>query len=276
MRKLIEWIKSNRHWNMVLWIAIACFLVFVFFNIQGKEDQLTIKEIEVKIEPKEELAFIDSITVLSIMKGADSSQNIMGSQQKRLKLDVMEGALEAYPFIDKADISLDLSGKLIVKIIQRQPLLRIISNKGQSYYVAKNGYKMPLHEGFAPRVIIANGNIAETLADSSFLSTQIGRDLLKIADWCYNDQFWQAQIEQLYVDNYMDILLIPKVGNHTIVFGSAEHIEDKFETLKTFYIKGLNAVGWDQYKKINLKYEGQIVAEKNDNLINLQTTQTQP
>ena len=85
-----------------------------------------------------------------------------------------------------------------------------------------------------------------------------------------------TNIEQLYVDNYNDILLIPKVGNHTIVFGSADHIEDKFETLKTFYLKGLNAVGWDQYKKINLKYEGQIVAEKNDNLINSQTTQTQP
>jgi cell division protein FtsQ len=273
MRKLIEFVKNNKRWNMILWIAIACFLVFVFLNIQGKEDQLTVKEIEVKIEPKEELAFIDSLTVLSIMKGADSSQNIMGSQQKSLKLDIMEAALEAYPFIDQADISLDLSGRLIVKIIQRQPLLRIISNKGQSYYVAKNGYKMPLHEGFAPRVIIANGNIAETLADSAFLRSQITRDLLKIADWCYNDEFWQAQIEQLYVDNYMDIILIPKVGNHTIVFGSADLIEKKFETLKTFYIKGLNAMGWEQYKKINLKYEGQIVAEKNDNLINSQTTQ---
>ena len=273
MRKLIDFIKNNKRWNMILWIAIVCFLVFVFLNIQGKEDQLTVKEIEVKIEPKEELAFIDSLTVLSIMKGADSSQNIMGSQQKSLKLDKMEAALEAYAFIDQADISLDLSGRLIVKIIQRQPLLRIISNKGQSYYVAKNGYKMPLHEGFAPRVIIANGNIAETLADSAFLCTQITRDLLKIADWCYSDEFWQAQIEQLYVDNYMDIILIPKVGNHTIVFGSANQIENKFEKLKTFYIKGLNAVGWEQYKKINLKYEGQIVAEKNDNLINSQTTQ---
>jgi len=63
------------------------------------------------------------------------------------------------------------------------------------------------------------------------------------------------------------------LGNHTIVFGSADQIENKFEKLKTFYIKGLNAVGWEQYKKINLKYEGQIVAEKNDNLINSQTTQ---
>ena len=55
MRKLIEWIKSNKHWNLVLWIAIACFLVFVFLNIQGKEDQLTVKEIEVKIKAVENL-----------------------------------------------------------------------------------------------------------------------------------------------------------------------------------------------------------------------------
>jgi cell division protein FtsQ len=273
MRKLIDLIKNNKRWNIILWCAIVCFLVLAFMSIQSKEEQLVVKEIEVKIEPKEELAFIDSLTVLSIIKGADSSQNIMGSEERSLKLDIMEVALEAYPFIEKADISLDLSGRMMIKIIQRQPLLRIISNRGQSYYVAKNGYKMPLHEGFAPRVIIANGNIAETLADSGFLRTQITRDLLKIADWCYNDEFWQAQIEQLYVDNYMDIILIPKVGNHTIVFGSAERIENKFETLKTFYLKGLNAVGWEQYKKINLKYEGQIVAERKENAINTQTTQ---
>lgn len=273
MKKLIDFIKTNKRWNTILWIAIGCFLLFSFLSIQGKEDQLLVNQIEVKIEPKEELAFIDSFTVMSIIKGADSSQNVVGTEQKKLKLDVMELALEAYPFIEQADISVDLSGKMIIKIVQRQPLLRIISNRGQSYYVAKNGYKMPLHEGFAPRVIIANGNIAETLADSTFLRTQVCRDLLKIADWCYKDEFWQAQIEQLYVDNYMDILLIPKVGNHTIVFGSSDHIEKKFETLKTFYLKGLNAVGWDQYKKINLKYEGQIVAERKENAINTPTTQ---
>jgi cell division protein FtsQ len=60
----------------------------------------------------------------------------------------------------------------------------------------------------------------------------------------------------------MDIILIPKVGNHSIVFGSALFIEEKFNNLKTVYSKGLNTIGWDKYSRINLKYKGQIVAEK--------------
>ncbi|MEZ4804089.1 MAG: hypothetical protein R2852_00995 [Bacteroidia bacterium] len=121
---------------------------------------------------------------------------------------------------------------------------------------------MPLNSGYTPRVIIANGMIAESLDDSVFVHTKLLADLTAIAEYCSMNKFWDSQIEQLYVDNYMDILLIPKVGNHSIVFGSAEDVDDKFKRLKTFYLKGLNAIGWDKYKRINLKFKGQIVGEK--------------
>jgi cell division protein FtsQ len=78
----------------------------------------------------------------------------------------------------------------------------------------------------------------------------------------------------LFVDNYNDILLIPKVGNHSIVFGSAEHLDSKFARLLTFYKKGLNAVGWQKYQHINLKFEGQIVAEKQKYIFTPKTDST--
>ena len=60
----------------------------------------------------------------------------------------------------------------------------------------------------------------------------------------------------------MDIELIPRVGNHTIVFGDANQIESKFEKLIVFYNKGLSNTGWNEYSVINLKYEGQVVCTK--------------
>lgn len=264
MKKLIEFLKYNRKWNVALWVIIGVFLMGALLAINGKEHQLRVSKIDISIEPRELLSFLDSLKVMEILKGDDVERNIVGESRESVSLDEMESSLEAYPFIESADVSLDLSGKLIVKVRQRSPVLRIINSQLQSYYVAKSGYKMPMHNSFSPRVLVASGNIAETLMDSTGVKSQLMRDLLAIANYCADDAFWHSQIEQLYVDNYMDILLIPKVGNHSIVFGSAENLEGKFERLKTFYLQGLNKIGWDAYSKINLKYDSQIVAERRD------------
>lgn len=275
MRKIIDFLKHNRAWNIALWVGIGLFLFIAFSIISNKEDALNINVIEISIEPRQELSFLDSSKVMELLKGQDSTNPVVGARRSTLHIDQMEAALEHYPFIDKADVSIDLSGKLLVKVMQRSPVLRVINNRSQSYYVAKNGYKMPLHPEFSPRVPVANGNIAETLMDSGYARTPLLRDLLAIANYCSADEFWHSQIEQMYVDNYMDIILIPKVGNHSIVFGSAERLEDKFTRLKTFYFKGLNQVGWDQYSVINLKYESQVVAEKRNTVNNTVTQTTQ-
>jgi cell division protein FtsQ len=264
MRKLIEFLKYNKKWNIALWVIIGVFLTGALLAINGKENQLRVSGVDISIEPRELLSFLDSLKVIEILKGEDVERNLIGESRESINIDEMERSLESYPFIESADVSLDLSGKLIVKVIQRSPVLRIINSQLQSYYVAKSGYKMPMHTSFSPRVLIASGNIAETLTDSTGVQSQLLRDLLAIANFCAEDAFWHSQIEQIYVDNYMDILLIPKVGNHSIVFGSAENLEGKFERLKTFYLQGLNKIGWDAYSKINLKYDSQIVAERRD------------
>jgi cell division protein FtsQ len=128
-----------------------------------------------------------------------------------------------------------------IKILQRTPVLRIFNQYGQTYYVAKNGFKMPVNNQYTARVITANGKIAETLVDSAFTKSKTSIDLLKIANYCHNDLFWRAQIEQLYVDNFKDILLIPKVGNHTIVVGTAENIEKKNGKIKNVLLRRIKS-----------------------------------
>ncbi len=272
MRRIVDFFRNNKKWNIVLWSAITIFLIGSILAVDTREAGLRIRYIDISISPEGELSFLDSPKIIGIIKGADSNRIIISSRKSDIKLDVMENDLERNPFIEKADVSVDLSGKLIIRVMQRNPLLRVINQHGQSYYVAKSGYKMPLNPDFAPRVPVANGNIAETLTDTAYARTRVLKDLLAIAEYCSKDKFWHSQIEQLYVDNFMDIILIPKVGNHSIVFGSAENVEQKFEQLRTFYLKGLNSIGWDKYTSINLKFKGQIVAEKK---INNETQTTQ-
>lgn len=275
MRRLIEFLKTNKKWNLALWIFIGVFILGSIMAINGKEKHLKVNRVKVVIEPRVLLSFLDSLKVMEILKGENVDRSIVGETGKDMDLDAMEKSLETYPFIESADVSLDLSGRLIVKVLQRSPVLRVINSHQMSYYVAKSGFKMPTHQTFTPRVLVATGNIAETLMDSSSVKSKLLGDLLAIANYCEKDKFWQSQIEQLYVDNYLDIVLIPKVGNHSIVFGSADNLEGKFERLKTFYLQGLNKVGWDAYSRINLKYDSQIVAEKRNYIPETQTQNQQ-
>jgi cell division protein FtsQ len=262
MLKFIEYIKSNKIWNAGVWIGMGvCLIMFAIF-INKNENELKLKAIKIDIKKSDEINFIDSAKITSIINERLTNPLSNGLYIKEINISEMEKQLEKNPFIENADILLDQSGQLFIKIKQREAILRVYSSTGQTYYVSKNGYKFPAGSDFTPRVIIANGNIAESLTDSNFVSSPILQDITSIVNYCNANPFWKSQIEQLYVDNFMDIILIPKIGNHSIVFGSALFIDEKFNNLKALYSKGLNTVGWDKYNRINLKYKGQIVAEK--------------
>jgi cell division protein FtsQ len=88
------------------------------------------------------------------------------------------------------------------------------------------------------------------------------RELFKIATYVDKDAFWRAQIDQIFVTAESELVLVPKLGNHQIIFGNTEQMEDKFNRLMLFYREALSRVGWDKYKAINLRYRGQVVAVK--------------
>jgi cell division protein FtsQ len=98
--------------------------------------------------------------------------------------------------------------------------------------------------------------------DSAYAKTKTLQDLLQLALFLEKNPIWAAQIEQVYVDNYSEFLLIPRVGNHSIVLGTCEELEEKMEKLRLFYAKALPSIGWDTYGKINLSYRGQVVATR--------------
>jgi cell division protein FtsQ len=87
-------------------------------------------------------------------------------------------------------------------------------------------------------------------------------EIYELAKFIHNDPFWESQIEQIYRNDKGEYELIPRVGGHLILFGDYENYREKFRNLRAFYRKGLNNVGWNQYLKINLKYDNQIICTK--------------
>ena len=87
--------------------------------------------------------------------------------------------------------------------------------------------------------------------------------LVEFGRFLNKNQFWNAMIEQIYVDKNGDIILSPKVGNMEIIIGQMNNLEDKFSRLLAFYKNIAPSQGWNKYSTVNLKYKNQIVCKLN-------------
>jgi cell division protein FtsQ len=66
----------------------------------------------------------------------------------------------------------------------------------------------------------------------------------------------------VHVNNAGEFILVPLIGDQKIILGNARRLENKFDRLKTFYKKAMPYVGWQQYRSINLKFNGQVVCKR--------------
>ena len=108
-------------------------------------------------------------------------------------------------------------------------------------------------------------SVKEIINNDSLKSIRKIDDIYRISDYVCNDPLLHVLIGQVYLEKNGDFILTPLVGDQIIIFGSAntdEEVKDKFERLKIFYKEAMPYVGWDKYKEITVKYEGQIVGRK--------------
>jgi cell division protein FtsQ len=71
-----------------------------------------------------------------------------------------------------------------------------------------------------------------------------------------------AQTAQVNIAVNGDFELVPSVGDHLVLIGSVENIEDKLNRLYTFYKKVWVQSGLNAYQVIDCRFDNQIVALK--------------
>ncbi len=231
---------------------LAGYLLFSIFYFQEKpKDGLcTNFEVEVKGKASEE-QFIDTDDIKKYVK--EKGLDPTGKQIKEINTNAIEETILTNQLIKKADVFVTNNGAIKASIEVRKPILRVINNSGENYYIDNDGNKMPLSKRFTAYLPIATGNIKEDFAKAH---------LYKFALFLQDNKFWNAQIEQIVVLSNQNIKLIPRVGDHQIVLGNLEGYEEKLEKLLAFYENGLNETGWNKYSTINLKFDKQVVCTK--------------
>jgi len=177
---------------------------------------------------------------------------VLGRELQNVNCNDMETFFRKHPAIDACEVYYTYGGTLHIDVWQREPLVRVFDGNN-SYYLDAEGKKMPLFKNHAAHSLVAAGYIKRLPALE---------DLVTISELINNDSFWKAQIEQVYIDQKGEFILVPRVGDHLIEFGSVEDLDIKFRNLKALYKTGWDTREWNLYKKVNLKYKGQVVCTK--------------
>ncbi len=198
---------------------------------------------------------------------------IKGKSMEYINIPQIENAIRNNPFIEDAQVYSTIDGHLNIDVNQRMPLFRVFNSLNQSFYVDDKGSFMPLSDKSTSRVLIVNGNIYDTYHSRILTRINLNDTLTKgktlmdtiytLANRIHNDPFFNALIQEIYINQDKEIELIPNIGKQTILIGDISDLDLKFKRLVLFYKNGLNKAGWSTYNYINLKYNNQIVCIKN-------------
>jgi cell division protein FtsQ len=264
MRFKFNHISKSRAWLISILIGLLLALIAVWGGLKFSGKNRTIQKIDISILPDSSIYFLDEQDVFNMVNR--TCGNPRGKAASEVSLTRLETTLKSMPYIASSQVYISLDGIMKIQIVQRKPIVRIMNLAGETYFLDTSGHKIPYRGKHAPDVIPATGNIAEKLADSGKIKTPLVRQILQLAVFLDANPLWNAQFEQCHVDNSGDLILVPRVGKHSIVLGNAENLPEKFANLRQFYEKGLRNTGWEKYHTISLKFHGQIVGIKSVNI----------
>ncbi len=234
---------------LVLVIVSVVYLIVAIVHFSSLDDKAKCEDVNVIIKDSASLQFINESDVRKLLHV--NNLNLQGKLLSEINIEEIERTLEKSPMIKKVVCFKNSTNDISLQVWQREPIFRVMGRK--NYYVDIEGKILPISNNFVVHVPIVTGSVNEKFATGK---------LMEFILFLRDNEFWNAQIEQIDVASDSQVVLIPRVGRHEIILGELDGYQHKLKKLKTFYLNGLNKVGWGDYKSINLRYKNQVVCTK--------------
>ncbi len=252
MNKGIRFIKTVV--IILLLIGLITYVIFAMFNMSSPNPDERCEDVELSIDEDARVAFVDSIQLDKLLRKHHMYPK--GKLLKDVNTRAIEDLIRKNEFVENVECYKTNSNKLCINVIQRNPVVYVIPDGSDGYYVDTNGHIIS-GNAFTSNMVVATGKITRKYA------TEVLSDF---GTYLQSDPFWNDQIEQIYValdrEQKPVVELIPRVGNHVVYLGSIMDYKKKLRRLRIFYEKAMGIVGWNKYERINLEFNNQIVCTK--------------
>lgn len=241
-----------------LWICLGLGSLTLLVSGIHKKDNSVCKGYEIEIIGINNNFFIGKSEILEILEKVAGNQ-IKGQAINKLNLLEMENQIKKDVWISKATLYFDKNDILMVKVEEKNPIARVFSNQGTSFYIDHSLNMLPLSKTHSARLPVFT-NFPSALSVLSKSDSALLNSIKAMSLYIQNDPFLMAMIDQVDITASNKFELIPKLGDQVILFGDATNIDKKFNKLKLFYKNVISVKGWKKYSKVNLEFENQIVA----------------
>ncbi len=197
-------------------------------------------------QSKTPVYFIDEKDIKDLVKQYNPTRKIGD-----VKIPELEKKINENPFVDSANVYMNLNGNLNVDIKQRVPIFRLSKN-GKDFYVDEKGIEFPISRNFSYPCMLIMGDV-----DASEYQ-ELGQLVEKIDKDDFSKKYFIGIKKEK--DSYN---LLTSDGNYKVEIGDLDNIDFKVKGFKTFVEKYLVYQNPNKYKKISVKYNNQIVTTLN-------------
>ena len=235
------------NWNYIKIMILLILVVFLYAFSSIKNKVRIVSDPQVQFLGDNNL-YVTEATVSKLL--IQKQEGVKKASKEILDLNELESALNSNPMIRSAEVYLTVNGALHADIVQKKPIARVRTNA--SFYIDEQGSYMPLSSNFSARVPLVTG----------FVKKEALSNVLLIAQKVYNDEFLKKYVIEIHQneDNSIDLRL--RQSSFIVHLGGLNQLNKKVNNLKVFYQKALKEKTLNNYSKINLQFDNQVVCTK--------------
>jgi len=239
----------------ISWSLLGLCCVVLLVAAMKAKDSKACSKVEVSIEGAAKNMFVKKADVIDVL---NKSGIHAGKILEDINLKTSEEQLEKNVWIKDAELFFDNHQVLHVKITEREPVARVFTISGNSFYIDSAGLRLPVNENATARLIV----FTSFPSDKKMLSkpdSLVLDDVKRIASYINADSFINAQTAQVNITPQRTYEITPVVGNQVVRIGDADNLNEKFGKLVAFYKQVFSKAGFEKYSIIDVQYEGQVV-----------------
>ncbi|MFB9104265.1 cell division protein FtsQ/DivIB [Algibacter miyuki] len=220
---------------------------FLFAFASGRNKVRVVSSPAVKFMGENNLFITNEAVSKLLIQNYSSAENV---SKESLDLSKLENALKSNPMIKSAEVYVAVNGTLNAEIEQRTPIARVSTNA--SYYIDDEGFYMPLSNNFSARVPLVTG----------FIEKNNLKNVFKIATKIRDDEFLKTNVIEIHQSANNVLFLKLRQCRFLVQLGDLNLIDKKINNLKAFYLKNIKEKTLDNYSKVNLQFDNQVVCTK--------------
>lgn len=235
------------NWNYIKMGFLLILVVSLFAFSSKKNDKRIVSIPEINFNGEENL-FITHETVSKLL--ILNQGGVKNVPKETIDLNLLESALNSNPMIKSAQVFVDVNGHLVAEVEQKKPIARV--ENSVSFYIDDSGYYMPLSTNYTARVPLVTGEVSKT----NLLNVYVMAMKIK------NDAFLSKHVTSIHQYKDKSISLRLRQCSFEVYVGGLEKLDKKINNLKVFYKKAFKEKILNNYSKVNLQFDSQVVCTK--------------